>query len=143
MALIPMDMYLDGSDSPSLMHFIRVLLEVGHCGVGLDVDNTLADGTAAVTFFRLTILANNCYLLLLHGSACLLLHHGFDSIIVLLEADALHVRCDIRLVVVTQIGTHIQYAGIERADVVCVPPVVAFALLNVTRFDVVRCFGNF
>ena len=61
----------------------------------------------------------------------------------LLEADALHVRCDIRLVVVTQIGAHIQYAGIERGDVVCVPPVMAFALLNVTRLYMVGCFGNF
>lgn len=68
-----------------------ILLEVRHCGIRLDIDHTLTDGAAAVTFFRLTILANDSNLLLLHGSACLLFHHSFDGIIVLLEGDTLQV----------------------------------------------------
>ena len=140
MTLIFVDMYLDGSDSPSLTHFLCVLLEVGHCGVRLDVDNTLPDGTAAITLFRFTILANDSYLLLLHGSASLLLYHRFDGIIVLLEGDTLQVGYHIRFIVMTQFGTHIQSAWVQRGDIISVPPVMTFTLLDVAGLYVVGCF---
>ena len=126
-----MDMYLNGSDSPSFLHFLGVLLEVSHCGVRLDVDNTLTDGAAAVTLFRFTILANDSYPLLLHGSACLLFHHCLDSIIVLLEGDTLQVGYHIRLIVMTQFSSHIQSAWVQRGDIFSVPPIVTFTLLDV------------
>ena len=96
-----MNVYLDGSDAPPLMHLISVLQEVMHGGARLDVDNTLTDGAAAIAFLLLAVLASHHNLLLLHGSACLLLHHRLDGIIVLLEGDTLHIGCDIRFVVRT------------------------------------------
>ena len=69
-----MNVNLDGSYAPSLMYSLGVLLKVVHCGVRLDVDNTLTDGTAAVPFFGLSALGNIRNLLLLHLAPSLLLH---------------------------------------------------------------------
>ena len=46
----------------------------------------------------------------------------------LLKGDALHFRRDIGSVVLAQIETDVEFLGVERHDVLCVPPVVAFAL---------------
>ena len=46
----------------------------------------------------------------------------------LLEGDALHFRRDIRGVVFGQVEPDVELLRVERFDVLCVPPVVAFAL---------------
>ena len=74
MAFIPVDVDLDGSYAPPLMNSFGVLLKVGHCGVRFDVNDTLTDGTAAVTLLRFSTFGDIWHLLLLHLAPGFLLH---------------------------------------------------------------------
>ena len=88
-ALILVDIDLDGIDAPPLIDLLRVSQQVFHRGVGFDVHHTLADGTASLTHSFFASLVGELDILLLHGAAGFFLHHGLDGIIVLPEADTL------------------------------------------------------
>ena len=98
-----MDVYLQGSDAPPLMHSFDIAQKVFHRRVGLDVHHTFTDGAAPLTDTLLAFLVRKLHVLLLHRPASLLLHHDTDVVIALLKADTLHVRCDIHFSQVGQV----------------------------------------
>ena len=140
MPFISVHVYLDGSDAPPLMHSIDIVQQIVHLGVWLDVYHTLTNGTTAFTDSRFTIFVLILHILLLHGPASFFLDQCLQIVVVLLKGNTLHAWCDIDFVVVGQFKTYIYPCWIERLDIVLVPSIVSFALSNVARLDMLRCF---
>ena len=110
-------------------------------GVFVDDNDTFPYGAASLPDTHLAVLVGIFDVLLLHGASGLLFDHDPDGFKVLLKGDALHFRRDIGSVVLAQIETDVEFLGVERLDVLCVPPVVAFALGDIAWLHVDGSLG--
>ena len=123
------------------MHTFGIAHEVIYRSVGLDVHDSLTNGTASLPDTFLAFLVGKLHVLLLHRPSGLLLHHDLDIVIVLLKTNANHVRCDIRGILAGQVLADVKHGRIEGCNIVCVPPVMSLTLGDVARFDVLGSFG--
>jgi hypothetical protein len=138
-SFVPMDVDLDGSYTPPLMNLLSVSHQVIHCGGGLNADNTLTEGTAAVAFLLPAFLVGNFDYPFLHTPTCFLLYHHLDFFVDILKGLALHVRCDIYIVIMRQFQTYINGTRVERRDVLWITPVMALTLFDIAWLDMVAC----
>ena len=132
---------LDGLDAPRGFHHPGVFKNVVKSGVFLDVHDALTDGTASLSGVFLPVLVGVLDIVLLHGASGLFLDHDTDGCAVLFQGDAFHSGCDIRTVVLRQVETDVEFPGIERLDVLFVPPVVSFALGDIAWLHMIGSLG--
>ena len=100
--------------------------------VFVDDNDTFPDGAASLPDTHLAVLVGVFDILLLHGASRLLLDHDPDGFKVLLKGDAFHFRRDVGIVILRQVETDVELLGVERLDVLYVPPVMSFALGDIT-----------
>ncbi len=139
MAFIPVDVDLDGSYAPPLMNLLSVSHQVIHHGVGLDTDNTLTEGTAAVAFLLPAFLVGNFNYPFLQTPTSFLLYHYLDFVVDILKGLVLHVRCDIYIIIMCQFQTYINGTRVERRDVLWITPIMALTLFDIAWLDMVAC----
>ncbi len=100
--------------------------------VFIDDNDTFPNRAASLPDTHLAVLVGIFNVLLLHGAPGLLLDHNSDGFKMLLKGDAFHFRCDIGAVVLRHVETDVEFLGVERLDVLYVPPVMSFALGDIT-----------
>lgn len=98
-----------------------------------------AVGTAAVAFLLPAFLVGNFDYPFLHTPTCFLLYHHLDFFVDILKGLALHVRCDIYIVIMRQFQTYINGTRVERHDVLWITPVMSLTLFDIAWLDMVAC----